>query len=95
MAHKLSDTELSNALGKLADWQKLDTRDAIFKSFKFSNFSEAFSFMTRVALKAEQLDHHPEWTNIYSSVQITLSTHSANGVTALDIQLATFIEEIY
>jgi 4a-hydroxytetrahydrobiopterin dehydratase len=68
-------------------------RDAVQKSFAFSDFKSAFGFMTQVALKAEQMDHHPEWFNVYNRVEITLATHDANGVTTLDLELAKFIED--
>ncbi len=74
------------------DWQLLADRDAITRRFRFEDFREAFAFMTRVALLAEKMDHHPEWSNIYDTVMVTLSTHDAAGVTALDIEMAKAIE---
>ena len=88
MAMKLSGTERDAAIGKLAGWSEVDGRDAIQKSFKFKDFNEAFGFMTRVALVAEKMDHHPEWFNVYNRVEVTLSTHDAGGVTKKDIALA-------
>jgi len=78
---------------KFDGWEITDGRDAVRKAFKFADFKAAFGFMTQVALKAEQMDHHPEWFNVYNTVDITLSTHDADGVTDLDMQLAQFIEE--
>jgi pterin-4a-carbinolamine dehydratase len=69
-------------------------RDAIKKTFKFSDFNEAFGFMTRVALKADKMNHHPEWFNVYNTVSITLSTHDCNGLSERDITLATFIDSV-
>jgi len=88
MATKLSGPERSEALGKLAGWSDVDGRDAIAKTFKFKTFNEAFGFMSRVALVAEKMDHHPEWFNVYNKVDVTLSTHDAGGVTKKDIALA-------
>lgn len=82
------------ALKQLPGWAGVDGRDAIFKSFKFADFKAAFAFMTRAALKAEQMDHHPEWFNVYARVDITLATHDAGGVTALDVELARYLDEI-
>ena len=76
------------ALAELPGWSKAAGKDAIFKSFKFADFNAAFGFMTRVALAAEKLDHHPEWFNVYNRVDITLTTHDADGVTDLDVKLA-------
>jgi 4a-hydroxytetrahydrobiopterin dehydratase len=81
------------ALGQLAGWAAVAGRDAIQKSYRFKDFKQAFAFMTRVALKAEQIDHHPEWSNVYNRVDVTLATHDAGGVTALDITLAKYCDE--
>ena len=80
------------ALRDLPGWGEAPDRDAIVKTFKFSDFNAAFGWMTRVALAAEKLDHHPEWFNVYSRVDVTLTTHDADGVTELDVKLATFMD---
>ena len=80
------------ALGQLNGWSAVDGRDAINKTFKFRDFNAAFGFMTRVALMADKLDHHPEWFNVYNRVEVTLATHDAEGVTELDVQLAGFMD---
>lgn len=80
------------AVQNLSGWQVVEGRDAIRKSFKFADFNAAFGFMTRVALGAEKLDHHPEWSNVYNKVEILLTTHDASGVTDRDLQLAKIIE---
>ena len=81
------------ALAKLQGWTKIaGDRDAITKTFKFKDFNAAFGFMTRVALMADKLDHHPEWFNVYNRVEVTLATHDADGVTELDVQLAQFMD---
>jgi 4a-hydroxytetrahydrobiopterin dehydratase len=94
MIQKLSSEERARQLAQLNGWQTIADRDAIQRAFKFANFNEAFGFMTRVAIKAQEMDHHPEWFNVYNKVDITLSTHEANGVTERDIKLATFIDSI-
>ena len=83
------------ALKQLAPgWEKVDgERDAIKKTFRFKDFNAAFGFMTRVALMADKLDHHPEWFNVYNRVEVTLATHDADGVTELDVQLGQFMDE--
>ncbi len=81
------------ALKDLKGWSAKTGRDAIVKTYKFADFNAAFGFMTRVALKADKLDHHPEWFNVYNKVEVLLSTHDADGVTALDIELAKFMDE--
>ena len=82
------------AIERLQGWRAADGRDAIEKSFTFDNFNEAWAFMTRVALKAEQMDHHPEWSNVYNRVDILLASHDADGVTERDIALAAYIDSI-
>lgn len=84
----------SEALKHLPGWSAVEGRDAIIKSFKFKDFKHAFAFMTQVALKAEQMDHHPEWFNVYHRVDVTLTTHDAKGVTSLDVELAQFCDAI-
>jgi 4a-hydroxytetrahydrobiopterin dehydratase len=82
------------ALAKLNGWTKAEGgRDAITKTYKFKDFNAAFGFMTRVALVAEKLDHHPEWFNVWNRVDVTLATHDADGVTERDVQLAQFMDE--
>ena len=92
MTAKLTEKALTDALAKLKGWKKVSSRDAIHKSLKFADFNEAWGFMTRVALAAEKADHHPEWSNVYNKVEITLSTHDAGGLSAKDIKLAEFID---
>ena len=94
MAIKLENSERSSALLRLNNWKELIDRNAIKKTYQFSDFNAAFGFMCRAAIKAEKMDHHPEWFNVYNRVEVTLSTHDANGVTELDIQLAKFMDEI-
>ena len=88
MAQKLSGEARSRALALLGGWSEVKGRDAISKKFVFADFNEAFGFMARVALVAEKMDHHPEWRNVYKTVEVVLSTHDAGGLTALDIELA-------
>lgn len=80
------------ALAELPAWTAVPGRDAIVRRFVFADFNSAFGFMARAALAAERLDHHPEWTNVYNRVEVVLTTHSAGGVTALDVQLARFMD---
>lgn len=94
MAEKLDPKTRAAELAALDGWEDADGRDAIQKSFRFKDFNEAFGFMTRVALMAEKMDHHPEWFNVYNRVEVTLATHSAGGVTALDIALARFMDGV-
>lgn len=75
-------------------WTLVKDRDAIYKEYLFKNFNEAFGFMTRVALFADKIDHHPEWFNVYNKVQVTLSTHDCGGLSSRDVKLATFMNEI-
>ena len=94
MAERLSAELRKSALRDLAGWSELSGREAIGKTFTFHDFSEAFGFMSRVALVAEKLDHHPEWRNVYKTVEIVLTTHDAGGVTPLDIDLARTMDGI-
>jgi 4a-hydroxytetrahydrobiopterin dehydratase len=89
---KLSPAARSAALKKLRKWKSVAGRDAIARKFEFANFGEAFAFMSRVALLAEKMDHHPEWFNVYNKVEVTLSTHDAGGVTQNDIDMATAMD---
>jgi 4a-hydroxytetrahydrobiopterin dehydratase len=94
MAQRLTGEARQTALTTLAGWNLVDGRDAIQKTFKFKNFSEAFGFMARVALVAERMDHHPEWRNVWSTVEVVLSTHDADGLTQRDIDLAQAMDAI-
>ena len=83
------------AIGELDGWSKVPgDRDAIAKTFKFKDFNEAWGVMSRVAVKADKMDHHPEWSNVYNTVEVTLTTHDAGGVTALDRDMAAFMDSI-
>jgi 4a-hydroxytetrahydrobiopterin dehydratase len=88
LVERLTTTERQAALQALSTWQEVDGRDAIARTFTFRDFNEAFGFMTRVALVAEKADHHPEWRNVYKTVEVVLTTHDAGGVTRRDIALA-------
>jgi len=94
MVEKLDDEARAAELMNLAGWEEVEGRDAIKKTFTFKDFNAAFGFMTRVALKADQMDHHPEWFNVYNRVEVTLSTHDANGLTMRDIKLANFMDSL-
>ncbi|MGA7450537.1 MAG: 4a-hydroxytetrahydrobiopterin dehydratase [Rhodoplanes sp.] len=94
MAEKLSGDRRRETLVKLPGWREVDGRDAITKTFTFADFSAAFGFMTRVALAAEKLDHHPEWFNVYKTVEVTLATHDAGGLTMRDVTLAETMDRI-
>src|SRR5437660_5266163 len=91
---KLSGEARKTALAKLSGWAEVKDRDAITRKFVFKDFNAAFGFMTRAALVAEKLDHHPEWFNVYKTVEVTLSTHDAGGVTELDVKLAEAMDAI-
>jgi 4a-hydroxytetrahydrobiopterin dehydratase len=91
---KLTSEARKAALGKLANWSDVSGRDAITRKFTFKNFREAFAFMTKVAAVAEEMNHHPEWFNVYKTVEVTLSTHDAGGVTELDLKLAEAINKL-
>ena len=94
MIAKLSSSERDAVLKELCNWQMVKDRDAIQRSFRFKNFSEAWGFMSRVALLAESQDHHPEWFNVYNKVDITLATHDAGGLSARDVKLAKAIDAV-
>jgi len=91
---ELTDAERDEALGRLPDWRYDGEAKAIRRSFVFADFSEAFAFMTRVALAAEKLDHHPDWSNVWNRVDIALTTHDTGGVTRRDLTLARTIDRL-
>ena len=93
MAEKLDDAARRAALAELTEWTALEGRDAIARTFRFKTFNEAFGFMTRVALKAERMNHHPEWFNVYNRVEVTLTTHDCDGLSELDVSLAKFMNK--
>ncbi len=94
MPAKLTADVRKAALAKLSGWSEAPGRDAIRKKFVFKDFNEAFGFMARAALVAEKMDHHPEWFNVYKTVEVTLSTHDAGGVTELDVKLAEAMDKL-
>ena len=94
MVELISGAARQTALAELPGWSEVKGRDAITRTFIFKDFNEAFGFMTRVALAAEKRDHHPEWRNVYKTVEVVLATHDAGGVTARDIELATAMNAI-
>jgi 4a-hydroxytetrahydrobiopterin dehydratase len=94
MPQKLNAEARKSALTKLNGWSDVPGRDALAKKFVFKDFNQAFGFMTRAALVAEKMDHHPEWFNVYKTVEVTLSTHDAGGVTELDIKLAEAMDKL-
>jgi 4a-hydroxytetrahydrobiopterin dehydratase len=83
------------ALANLPAWRAAENRDALTRTFQFKDFNAAFGFMSRVALLAEKIDHHPEWSNVYNRVEVLLATHDADGVTDLDVKMARFMDEIH
>ncbi|WP_421789922.1 4a-hydroxytetrahydrobiopterin dehydratase [Hyphobacterium sp.] len=91
MAEKIGAAKAAEELKK---WSVVEGRDAIHREYHFADFNEAFGFMTRVALRADQMDHHPEWFNVYNKVKVLLATHDADGVTTLDLELARFMDSI-
>jgi len=94
MAQKLTGEARAAALAKLDGWSEVQGRDAIAKTFVFKDFNAAFGFMARVALVAEKMDHHPEWRNVYKTVEVALSTHDAGGLTERDTKLAAAMDRI-
>ena len=93
MVEKLTGDARRDALATLDSWAEVEDRDAIQKSFLFKDFNEAFSFMARIALMAEKIDHHPEWFNVYNRVEVTLSTHDLDGLSQRDFILAKLMDE--
>lgn len=95
MADKLTDTGREALIAPLLanGWAHDPVRDAISKTFVFGNFVEAFGWMSQMALRAEKLNHHPEWSNVYRTVEVTLTTHDAGGLTELDAKLAAFMDK--
>ena len=91
---RLDATAAASAIAELDGWTLADDAGSIGKTFTFRNFSEAFGFMTRAALAAEKMDHHPDWSNVYKTVVVTLNTHDAGGLTALDFELAKKMDRI-
>lgn len=89
---KLSNSEIEALLQALGDWSLSEDGQAVKKSFKFATFIQAFGFMAECALFAEKIDHHPEWHNVYRTVDVTLSTHTAGGLSQLDFDLAAFMD---
>jgi 4a-hydroxytetrahydrobiopterin dehydratase len=94
MTQKLTGEARTATLAKLDGWSEAQGRDAIAKTFVFRDFNAAFGFMARVALVAEKMDHHPEWRNVYKTVEVTLSTHDAGGLTERDTKLAAAMDRI-
>lgn len=94
MVDKLDDAGRTAMARDLPGWTKAEGRDAITRHFRFGDFSEAWGFMSRVALLAQQQDHHPEWSNVWNRVEITLSTHDAGGLSARDVALAKAIDAL-
>jgi 4a-hydroxytetrahydrobiopterin dehydratase len=94
MVQTLSPEDRVAALSELSDWEVLDGRDAIRRKFVFADFNEAWGFMSRIAMEAERRDHHPEWSNVWATVDITLSTHDCDGLSSQDVELARFIDKI-
>ena len=93
MTDKLTGDARTDAIAALDGWAQVPGRDAITKTFTFKSFNAAFGFMTRAALKADKMDHHPEWFNVYNRVEVTLSTHDVGGLSDLDITLAAFLDK--
>jgi 4a-hydroxytetrahydrobiopterin dehydratase len=91
---RLTDDERTAALAALPGWALVDGREAIARTFRFKDFSQAWGFMARAALAAEQLDHHPEWFNVWNRVEVVLATHDAGGLTELDVRLAQAMDRI-
>jgi 4a-hydroxytetrahydrobiopterin dehydratase len=94
MADKLTDEALARSLASLQGWERVEGREAIAKTYRFADFNAAFGWMTRAALMAERMDHHPEWLNVYDRVEVTLASHDVGGVSERDITLARFLDSL-
>lgn len=94
MVKRLTAEEREGELTRLSEWSLVDGRDALHRRFTFGDFNEAWGFMSRIALEAERMDHHPEWSNVWATVDITLSTHDCDGLSMRDVALAKFIDKI-
>src|ERR1700761_5374629 len=94
MIQTLTSEERAKLPRPLPNWRMADGKDALARSFKFADFKEAFGFMTKVALLAEKMDHHPEWSNVYNRVEIVLTTHDCNGLSGRDVALAQAIDRL-
>jgi 4a-hydroxytetrahydrobiopterin dehydratase len=94
MIQKLDANARAAALKQLSTWKEVAGRDAIARTYTFKDFNAAFGFMSRVALMAEKMDHHPEWFNVYNRVEVTLSTHDCNGLSERDVKLAQFMDSL-
>ncbi|RYH01957.1 4a-hydroxytetrahydrobiopterin dehydratase [Salipiger sp. IMCC34102] len=96
MTDLLTGDDRDHALTELttSGWRQVEDRDAIRKTFTFKNFVEAFGFMTRAAIHAEKMNHHPEWSNVYKTVEVTLTTHDVDGLSALDVKLAKILDRL-
>jgi 4a-hydroxytetrahydrobiopterin dehydratase len=92
MIPKLTGDARTAAMAKIPDWKPVEGRDAIQRTFTFKDFNEAFGFMTRVALLAERMDHHPEWFNVWNRVEVTLTTHDAGGISERDVKMASALD---
>ena len=94
MSEKFAPAALAEAMAGLDGWTVADGREAIVKTFRFADFNAAFGWMSRAALKAERMDHHPEWFNVYNRVEVTLASHDVGGVSSRDIELAAFLDSL-
>jgi len=94
MVEQLNEEQRAAAIDRLGEWDYDDARDALTRSFLFADFSEAFAFMARVALLAEKMDHHPEWSNVWNRVEILLTTHDASGLSERDVRMAAAIDQL-
>ena len=94
MVERLSDEDVQAALADLPGWEMVEGRSAITRQFTFKDFNETFGFMTQVALVAEKMNHHPEWSNVYRTVDVTLATHDVGGLSNLDLEMAREIDAI-